>query len=131
MFHALRVSSRIQDGQVAGGRVRQQVHAVQAEVGAQRFHITGQPVAAVAERVAGICGLPGAAGVRHDQLPRLAQPAQITEVLAGPARAAGQAHQRRPGPEDAVADLGAVIGSEPRHMPIMPGPRGSCGRPAR
>src|SRR5213075_1317059 len=87
----------------------------------QRFHVAGQPVAAVANRVAGIGRLPGAAGVGNDQLPGPAQAAQVTEVLAGPAGTAGQAHQRRPGPQDAIADLGAVIRSEPRHAAIMPG----------
>ena len=64
-------------------------------MGAQRFHVADQPVAAVTGRVAGIGGLSGAAGVGNDQLPGPAQAAQVTEVLAGPAGTAGQAHRGR------------------------------------
>ena len=92
----------------------------------RRFHVADEPVAAVTQRVAGICRLPGAAGVRHDQLPGPAQATQVTEVLASPAGAAGQSHQRRPIAECAVADLGAVVGSETGHGAIMPGPA-CCG----
>ena len=55
MRYTLREGGRVQRGQVAGGEVPEQVHPIQAEAGAQRFHVVGEPVAAVAERVARIC----------------------------------------------------------------------------
>lgn len=78
---------------------------------AQRFHVFGQPVAAVAARVCDISGLSNAAGVWHDQPPEPAQAVQVTEIracLAGPSGKQTNDGQ----PQVRVADLDAALEHE-------------------
>src|ERR1700730_260304 len=58
--------------------------------------------------------------LRQDQLPPGAEPAEVTQVVGGPAGSAWQADQRAPGPSPAERELGAVVGRELGHSSILP-----------
>jgi hypothetical protein len=100
--------------------VREQIHLIQAQMDAQRLNIADEPVDAETRRVCWIGRQPHAARVQQDQLPGCAQAAEITQVLRRTAWPTGQAHERRAITQDAIANLGSVIGRKAGHGLILP-----------
>ena len=100
--------------------MRQQIHLIQAQMDAQRLNIVDEPVNAEARRVRRVGRCPHAARVQQDQLPGCAEATEIAEILRGTTRPTGQAHQRRAITQNAIANLGSVVGRETRHRLILP-----------
>jgi hypothetical protein len=94
--HPPRPPRRVVQRDTGAGRVAEQVQRVQAQPGAQRLHVTGQPVTPVAGRIGRDLRPPGAALVGDDQLVPRGQPAQVTEV--GRSRIGPPARQASGGP---------------------------------
>ena len=63
------MGGRVQRRQDSAGRVREQVHPVQAQVHAQRLNVIDEPVDTEGRRVRRIGRQPNTAGVHQDQLP--------------------------------------------------------------
>ena len=62
-------SSRVQSRQESAGRVREQVHPVQAQMDTERLDIADEPVDAERRGICRVGGDPHAAGVQQHQLP--------------------------------------------------------------
>lgn len=111
----VRVGGRVERGEVAGGRVPEEVDLRQAEVLAQRLHVVDQPVAAVRGHVVRHRRVTRAPLVEQDQLAVDVEAAQVAQVGGGPRGPAGQTDQRLPRPHQMVGELGPVVRGELRH----------------
>lgn len=118
----------MQDGEVAARRVGEDVHAVEVEVGAERLDVGDLPVAAVGRLVGRDRGRAGTAEVEEVQGAVGGEAAEVTEVLGGAHRAAGQTHEGRARAPYVTGQFGAVRRGEREHGVIITAgrPRGQC-----
>lgn len=111
----LGVPGRVQRGQVAAGRVGEQVHTVQTQVDAECLHVVDLPVAPVRRRIGGDRGVARAAQVEQDQPPVGGEATQIAQVGGGTHRSAGQDDERVALAAQVVGEFGSVGCGEGRH----------------